>query len=118
MTRELYESMRKHPSTGPVLELLELVDPVDEFSRALCLVRDCFDPSPTLRLLSRNKLQGLLSSRVALLKTYQQAVVDAVPGAKTFEAAVATGDRDTIDALKRDFERQAAELMSRPLPKI
>jgi len=112
---DLYESMKKHPDTGPVLEQLALVDPVDEFSRALCLVRDCFDPSPTLRMLSRNKLQGLIASRMNLLRTYQAAVVAAVPGARTFDDAVAKGDRATVDALRATFQQQADELMGRPL---
>jgi len=112
---DLYESMKKHPDTGPVLEQLDLIDPVDEFSRALCLVRDCFDPSPTLRMLSRNKLQGLIAGRMNLLRTYQRAVVAAVPGCQTFDEAVMKGDPAKIDALKATFEAQANELMGRPL---
>jgi len=115
---ELYEAMAAHPDTGPVMEQLALVEPVDEFSRALCLVRDCFDPSPTLRLLSRRKLRDMLSSRMALMMAYQQMVIDAVPGAKTFAAAVANGNPATIDRIRATYEKQAAELMARPLPKI
>jgi len=112
---QLYNSMANHPDTGPVMDQLALVEPVDEFSRALCLVRDCFSPNTTLRLLSRNKLQGMLRSRRALMYAYQNAVVDAVPGAKTFTDALAKGDRQRIEELRKKFEEQAAELMSRPL---
>jgi hypothetical protein len=112
---DLYTSMAEHPDTGQVMQLLALVDPVDEFSRALCLVRDCFDPNPTLRILSRNKLRGLLSQRLALLRAYESAVIDAVPGAKTFSDAILLGDRATVDRLRENFEQQAAVLMGRKL---
>lgn len=112
---ELYKAMAKHPDTGPVMELLDMVEPVDEFSRALCLVRDCFSPDSTLRVLSRDKLRGLLASRVALMTTYQQAMIDAVPGVKTFDAAIANGPPFVVNTLRASFERQVAELMGRPL---
>ena len=114
---KLYESMAKHPDTGPIMELLQLVEPVDEFSRALCLVRDCFAQGGTLRLLSRNKLRGMLQSRVSLMMAYQKAVIDAVPGARSFTEAVAIGDPVSINALRADFDVQARMLMSRPLEK-
>ena len=73
----LYDSMRQHPDTGPVMALLDLVDPVDEFSRALVLIRDCFSPSDTLRTLSRKKLKGLLGERMQLVVAYETAVFQA-----------------------------------------
>ena len=114
----LYESMAAHPDIAPVFDLLRLVDPVDEFSRALCLVRDCFDPEETLRTLSRDLLRDLLKQRTALLRAYETAVMDAaqVYGAKpkTFlEAATVLGFE--FDTLRKAFENQVAELMGRPL---
>lgn len=116
---ELYKSMATHPDTGPVLDMLELVEPVDEFSKALCLVRDCFAQGGTLRLLSRNKLRGLLRSRIMLMNAYHDAVVATVPGAKTFVDAVANhaADRAKLTALKQAYEKEAAKLMARPLKK-
>lgn len=116
MTNELYESMATHPDTGPVMQLLDLVEPVDEFSRALVLVRDCFSPDATLRGLTRAKLRGMLNARVMLVQAYQQAVVELVPGARTFDAAMMRAPKEQLDKLRADFEAQMAELMARPLP--
>ena len=113
----LYESMRQHPDTGPVMDLLELVDPVDEFSRALCLVRDCFSSSDTLRELSRAKLKGLLGERMKLVIAYQTAVFQAARdcGAKpkTFEEAVKVLPLGKSIKLRRAYADQVRELMGR-----
>jgi hypothetical protein len=73
----LYESMSKHPDIGPIMELLELVEPCDEFSKALCLVRDCFNPNNTLRALSRRKLRSMMGERTGLMAAYETAVYTA-----------------------------------------
>lgn len=73
----LYESMSKHPDTGPVMKLLELVEQCDEFSKGVSLVRDCFSPNNTLRALSRRKLRSILGERTGLMETYQTAVYEA-----------------------------------------
>lgn len=119
MSQHLYESMAAHPDIAVVMELLELVEPVDEFSRALCLVRDCFSPSDTLRLLSRNQLRGLMKSRMALMTAFETAVMDAakIKGVtpKTFSEAHGALEPSEFNELVRAYKQQVDELMSRPL---
>jgi hypothetical protein len=113
----LYESMRQHPDTGPVMDLLELVDPVDEFSRALCLVRDCFSSGDTLRTLSRKKLKGLLGERLRLVKAYEVAVLEAARelGVKptTYLEAVSALPAGKFTELHAAYAAQVNKLMSR-----
>lgn len=115
----LYESMRKHPDTGPVLELLELVDPVDEFSKALCLVRDCFSPSDTLRLLSHRQLKNLLWHRTRLMATFETAVNEAAKEAganpKTWAEAVQVLSPGQFYKLRDAYDAQVRVLMGRSL---
>jgi len=115
----LYDSMAAHPDIQPVLELLKLVDPVDEFSRALVLVRDCFATNNTLRALSRKALRRLLSERTALLAAYETAVMKAAQDRghrpKSFMAALTALPRDVAEELRRNFTEQAEALMGRPL---
>lgn len=113
----LYESMRQHPDTGPVMDLLAMVEPTDEFSRALCLVRDCFSSSDTLRELSRAKLKGLLGERMALVIAYQTAVFQAARdcGAKpmTFVEAIKALPAGKFTELHMAYAAQVRELMGR-----
>lgn len=92
MSHPLYESMRTHAETGPVLEMLDLVEPHDDFSRALVLVRDCFSPSNTLRELSRKALRRVLQDRINLMTAFNSSVLEAAreidPEVGTFEAAM------------------------------
>lgn len=115
----LYESMRKHPDTGPIMEMLGLLDPVDEFSSALCLIRDCFSPSDTLRLLSRRKLEKLLHSRTSLMAAFETAVVAAAKEAgskpKNFEEAVGAITPEKFYCLRTAYEAQVRVLMGRSL---
>ena len=101
------------------MELLELVDPVDEFSRALCLVRDCFSSSDTLRTLSRKKLKGLLGERMRLVQAYEVAVLQAARdwGAepKTFLEAIKELPPGEFTRLHMAYVAQVRELMGRPL---
>lgn len=117
--KDLYESMAKHPHIAPVFDLLKLVDPCDEFSRALCLVRDCFSPNTTLRALSRDQLAGVLAERTNLLLAYETAVYEAARaiGAKpkTFLDAVDALPDSIACMLREAFEQQVAKLMGRPL---
>lgn len=114
MSRELYESMRTHPETGPVLELLDMADGADLFSRALALVRDCFSPSDTLRHLSRRKLRAIMKRRVAIVFAYETAVVAAAKehGAepKDFGEAAAALPAEVFEKLRTDFAKQIEEL--------
>jgi hypothetical protein len=115
----LYDSMRQHPDTGPVMALLDLVDPVDEFSRALVLVRDCFSSSDTLRNLSRSKLKGLLGERMKLVAAYEVAVLEAARelGAKptTYLEAITALPAGKFTELHMAYAKQVDELMGRPL---
>lgn len=115
---ELYRSMAQHPDTGPIMEMLSLVDPVDEFSKAVCLVRDCFSDNQTLRTLSRRQLKGMLASRVALVTAYETSVMQEARkyGEPTdFADACEMIPSVKFDAMRRDFRRQVDELMKRPL---
>lgn len=112
----LMTSMRKHPGTAEVLELLELAEGSDEFDRALALVRDCFSPRDTLRGLARTKLRGLMAQRRALVLAYEAAVLHAArqrgaQPASFIEAAAALGS--AFDALRQGFDEQMAQLMNR-----
>ena len=113
----LYESMRQHPDTGPVMALLELVDPVDEFSRALCLVRDCFSSSDTLRTLSRKKLKGLLGERMQLVVAYETAVFQAArdlgANPQAFVEAIKVLPAGQFTELHMAYVAQVRELMGR-----
>lgn len=115
----LYDSMRQHPDTGPVMALLDLVDPVDEFSRALVLIRDCFSPSDTLRELSRAKLRNLLGERMKLVAAYEVAVLETARahGAKpaTFLEAVSALPHGKFTQLHEAYAEQVNELMGRQL---
>ncbi len=115
----LYESMAKHPDTGPVLALLELVDPCDEFSKGVVLVRDCFSPSNTLRALSRRKLRAMLSVRTGLMEAYQTAVMAAAraQGAKplTFLDAMSALPPKKFEELRAAYNAQVDALMGRSL---
>lgn len=101
-TDQMYENMAKHPDAGQVMDLLAIVEPCDEFSMALCLVRDCFSPNTTLRTLSRKKLRGVLKERLALLRAYESAMKEAETETEQDEAREA-------------FRRQVNALMGRPL---
>ena len=113
----LYDSMRQHPDTGPVMALLDLVDPVDEFSRALVLIRDCFSPSDTLRELSRAKLKGLLGERMKLEVAYETAVFQAArdlgANPQAFMEAIAALPAGKFTELHRAYAAQVRELMGR-----
>jgi hypothetical protein len=113
----LYECMRRHPNTGPVMELLELVEPVDEFSKALCLVRDCFSANQTLRTLSRRQLTALLDERLKLVAAYHTAVLEAAreQGAepKTFLEGVKALPPGKFAELHKAYAVQVDELMGR-----
>ena len=115
----LYDSMAKHPDTGPVMRLLELVDPVDEFSKALVLVRDCFSPNATLRELSRRALRHKLAERVGLMAVYETAVMEAARawGAQpsNFLDAVKELPPEKFEALRAAYQAQVNALMGRPL---
>lgn len=115
----LYESMAHHPDIAPVMEMLELAEPVDEFSRALCLIRDCFSPNDTLRILSRKQLTGLMKSRIALMTSFETAVVQAAKdtGAapRTFADAVKALPAEEFANMQASFSKQVDELMGRPL---
>ena len=119
MTAHLYQSMAEHPDIELIMDLLNLVDPCDEFSQALCLVRDCFSPNDTLRLLSRKSLRDLLKTRTSLMSSYQTAVAAAAGAkgvnAKTFLEAAAALTNTEFNALKNAYEKQVAELMNRPM---
>jgi len=116
---ELYISMKTHPDTAPVMEKLGLVEPVDEFSRALVLMRDCFSPSGTARTLAREKLNRMLASRVALMKVFETSVVQAARAKgetpKTFAEAMAVLTSDEMQVLRNSYRTQMDELMCRPL---
>lgn len=113
----LYESMRQHPDTGPVMELLELVEPVDEFSKALCLVRDCFSSNQTLRTLSRSKLTALLGERLKLVEAYCTAVLEAAREQgwepKTFLEGVKALPPGKFAELHEAYAAQVDKLMGR-----
>ena len=101
----MYESMAVHPDCSKVLDLLHLVDPVDEFSAALCLVRDCFSPTSTLSALSRQKLAQITKERMDLLRAYQDAMVRAADGkAQTYRPAL-----DIVSTAKQASQTQAYE---------
>lgn len=110
MMTEFYENMASHPETGPVLELLSMVDGVDDFSRALVLVRDCFSPSSTLRHLSRNGLRRILKDRIALVTTFHSAVLGAAreidPKASDFKTAVDILPSEDLDRLRTSYQEQ------------
>lgn len=115
----LYQSMAEHPDIEPIMDLLDLVDPCDEFSQALCLVRDCFSPSDTLRLLSRKSLRELLKTRTSLMSSYQTAVAAAARAkgvnAKTFLEAASALPAEEFDTMRKAYEKQVNELMNRPM---
>lgn len=119
MTNELYESMRTHPDTGPVMELLELADGCDTFSRALALVRDCFAPDATLRALSRDKLRRIMKLRTAAVFAYEGAVMKAAREAghepAHFGEAIKVLPRELVDKLHADFLAQIEALKLRSL---
>lgn len=114
---DLYESMQKHPDTGPVMALMALVEPVDEFSRALCLVRDCFSPNQSRRTLSRTKLRALLGERLKLVIAYETAVFQAArdAGAKpqTYAEAIKALSAEEFTDLHMAYVAQVDKLMSR-----
>ncbi len=112
----LYESMASHPDTGPIMELLGLVEPVDEFSKALCLVRDCFSPNNTLRSLSRKQLRALLGERINLMNAFESAVVRAANeygSVSTFAAAVRLMPCEELVAMQESYNAQVCKLMGR-----
>ncbi len=115
----LYKSMRVHPDIAPIMDLLDLVEPCDEFSRALCLVRDCFEENNTLRHLSRRSLRALLKERTSLMTVYEMVVMKAATttGAKptTFLEAASALPADEFDKMREVYRRQVAEVMGRPL---
>lgn len=115
----LYESMAKHPDIAPVMEMLETVEPVDEFSKAICLIRDCFSPNNTLRALSRRQLRGLMRTRIALMTGFETAVVQAAREAgakpKGFEDAMKALPPEVFERMHASYRAQVDELMGRPL---
>lgn len=106
----LYENMAAHPETGPVLEMLSMVDGVDDFSRALVLVRDCFSPSGTLRHLARRNLRRILKDRIALVTTFHSAVLGAAreidPKVPDFKGAVDILPSEDLDRLRTSYQKQ------------
>lgn len=113
---DLYKSLQEHPDLAPVFDLLKIVDPVDEFSSALCLVRDCFSPSGTLRTLTRRSLRRLLSERLALLRAHETAVTQAA-GISDFGKALAALPPEKAEELRAAYRAQVDKLMNRPLKK-
>ncbi len=99
------------------MALLDLVDPVDEFSRALVLIRDCFSPSDTLRELSCAKLKGLLGERMKLVVVYETAVFQAARDRgwkpKTFVEAMNSLPPVKVGELHRAYAAQVRKLMGR-----
>jgi len=110
MSHPLYESMRSHAETGPVMELLDMVEPHDDFSRALVLVRDCFSPHSTLRYLSRKALRRVLQDRINLATAFQSSVLEAAreidPEVRSFEAAVKALTLGQFTELHRAYKAQ------------
>jgi hypothetical protein len=116
---QLYRSMAEHPDTGPVMALLELIEPVDEFSRGVVLVRDCFSPNNTLRALSRRKLRTMLAERTGLMAAYETAVMEAAQtygiAPKSWLEAVKTLPPEVFEELRAAYQAQVDALMKRPL---
>ena len=116
---QLYRSMEEHPDTGPIMALLELVEPVDEFGRGVALVRDCFSSNNSLRALSRRKLRGMLGQRTGLMAAYETAVMEAAQatGAKPhgFLEAMKALPPEMFEELRAAYQVQVDALMGRPL---
>lgn len=115
----LYESMHQHPELKPVFDLLELVEPVDEFSQAVTLVRDCFSTNNTLRTLCRRALRRMVSERTNLMTAYEAAVVQAAKDAghspANFGEALAALPGDVATQLRDTYRAQVDAVMGRPL---
>lgn len=113
----LYENMAKHPDIKPTMDLLELVEPCDEFSRALILLRDCFSPNTTLRMLSRRALREVCSGRVRLLHNYQTVVSENAKAlgydTRSFEEAWNWLPKSTRERLQSSYAEQVKILMGR-----
>lgn len=118
---QLYRSMAAHPDAGQVMDLLKIVDPVDDFSSALCLIRDCFSPNTTLRTLSRKCLRRLLKERLALLRAHETAVMQAAAEAgikaQDYMQALKRLPKTTADELREAYTKQVAAMRTRPLKK-
>ena len=110
MNHPLYESMRKHGETGPVMELLDMVKPHDDFSRALVLVRDCFSPNNSLRIISRMALRHVLQDRINLATAFQSSVLEAAreidPEVSTFEGAMKALTPGQFGRLRLAYSKQ------------
>ncbi len=117
--RNLYDSMAAHPDIKPMLDMLDLVEPCDEFSRALILVRDCFSPSDTLRQISRSQLRAVCSGRIALLNTYQSTMLEASKAIgcepRTFLEAWESLPSASRESLQAAYAQQVNELMGRAI---
>lgn len=113
----IYDDMREHPATGPILTLLDIVDPVDEFSKALVMIRDCFSPNNTLRELSRRALRYKLSERVGLMTAYETAVINAAKehgnNPRTFLDAIAVLPPAEFEELRKAYKEQVDAMMQR-----
>lgn len=102
----------------PAMKLLELVDPVDEFSKALVLVRDCFSPSATVRELSYRALRHRLADRLGLLAAYETSVMEAARAhtgvlPSTFLDATLALPAEEFAKLRAAFNAQVNALMGR-----
>lgn len=116
----IFDDMKAHPSIGPILTLLDIVDPVDEFSKALVMIRDCFSPNDTLRELSRRALRYKLAERVGLMTTYETVVINAAKdhghNPQTFLEAIAVLPSAEFEVLRASYKAQVDAMMQRPLP--
>jgi len=119
MTESMYKSMRSHPDIAPVFEMLDLADGSDLFSRALALVRDCFAESDTLRILSRKQLRKIMKRRVALVYTYEVAVVTAArkcgANVKDFADAMLVLPAAEFEEIRAQFNEQINEMKKHAL---
>jgi len=110
---QLYQSMAEHEDIKPLLDKLGTLHPVDEWSRALCLLRDCFAADAARRIESRREVVRMIRGREHLQKAYENAMVRAAPGATTFMEAVAKVSTADADRIREDYDRQINELMGR-----
>lgn len=85
--------------------MLELVEPVDEFSSAVCMIRDCMADDLTLRALAIKKLRVFLRARLNLVATYQAEIAQ--------HGGIENIRPDTFENLRAAFKSQMDRLHGR-----
>lgn len=109
---QLYQSMAEHDDIEPIMSKVAKAVPVDEWSGALCLFRDCFSADGVHRKEARRALLRMLHAREHLQQAYENAMLRA-GDAETFQEALGKVGAGDAQKLRMDYARQMNQLMGR-----